>query len=304
MTALIHQRIYESIQKYRKIVDYRNDLLFTEFLPTGYQYITLSSIDKSLLDDVIIAKVHLGMLITLIDDFADNPNYLNSALLSEIYKISFQKNNNTFPPFNTQEISILSLVEYLIQTIGNRISRFPHFQHLDQIFQYELMMIYQANFLSELMTTHENFSHISEVESLRPFNMGMMMAYMIDVAASSTFDLKELGIARHIFHLGQRFGNICNNLTTLIRELKENDVTNEIIMKGIYRHLITRENLSELTNKEILHKLDGIINELKNEKKEIINKISAIKINSFDSNQYQYGLIKLQKLHESMHEVI
>src|ERR1700752_1519100 len=85
----IKESIIFSLNRYRKIITHRDDRLFTEFLPKGYDYTMLSSVDDSLYNKVALAKFHLGMLITLLDDFADHPKYHNPRLLKEIYKLPY-----------------------------------------------------------------------------------------------------------------------------------------------------------------------------------------------------------------------
>jgi hypothetical protein len=58
--------------------------------------------------------------------------------------------------------------------------------------------------------------------------MGMVAIGMMDLMALPCLDLAELGEARQVFCLGQRFGRICNVLVTAERERREGDVTSEI----------------------------------------------------------------------------
>lgn len=302
----IETSIDQSLDIFRKIIDYRDDRLFTEFLPRGYHCTTLYSVDECFYDQAMIAKFHLGMLITLLDDFADHPQHFNPLLLQEIYKIPFDCHNVKRDILNEKEQSILNLAEYLSNKILENIKIMPHFENLKNIFKFDLLRFYQANHFSELMTSHAEIINTDELLQLRPFNMGMVIAGMIDVIASSQFNLSELGAARRVFHLGQRFGSICNNFNTLSRELIESDITNEILVKGIERHLISLSDISQLTEKEISKKLSGIIIEMKTEQKNILKKLLQLKneIHSFPCEQYVLGLKKLKSLHEAMQGVI
>lgn len=302
----IELAIDKSVNIYRKVIDYRDDRLFTEFLPSGYQATTLSSVDNCFLDYAMIAKFHLGMFITLLDDFADNPRYLNTFLLMEIYKIPFDRHSINEKALNENELAILRLADYLYQHIQDHIQVLPHYNTLLQVFKFDLLRFYQANKFSELMTQHIALVNSDELMQLRPFNMGIVISGMIDLFASSNFDLRELGVARHIFHLGQRFGSICNNLNTFSRELIEGDITNEIIVKGLERKLISSSDLNNKSSDTLHDKLHDIVKEMESEQSEILNKIldHNDEIHSFHCDKYVTGLNQLKLLHEAMKGII
>jgi hypothetical protein len=115
-----------------------------------------------------------------------------------------------------------------------------------------------------------------------------------------------LGAARRIFHLGQRYGSICNNLITFKRELMEGDITNEITVKGLERHLINRKDLERLTHEQLTDKLSSIIAEINDEQNSIIENFTVHRhdVHSFSLDQYVYGLKQFKLLHESMQEFI
>jgi hypothetical protein len=156
------------------------------------------------------------------------------------------------------------------------------------------------------MTRFPKLVNSEELLQMRPFNMGMVSAAMIDVLASTEFDLKELGAARRIFHLGQRYGSISNNLITFKRELLEDDITNEITVKGLERHLINRKDLERLNHEQLLDKLSSIVSEITDEQNNIIKNFAAHlhDVHSFSLDQYVYGLKQFKLLHESMQEYI
>lgn len=304
VTKNVEIAIDQSINIYRKVITYRDDRLFTEFLPSGYYYTTLSSVDDCYFDHSMLAKFHLGLLITLLDDFADHPLHFNSLLLAEIYKIPFDRQHINAQSLNDKELSILHLADYLNQQIHNNIQVLPHFDKLYQIFKFDLLRIYQANQFSELMMNYIEIANSHELIQTRPFNMGMVISGMIDLFATSNFDLQELGSARYIFHLGQRFGSICNNVNTFSRESMEGDVTNEIIVKGLERRLITSSDLNHISSEMLYHTLYSIVKEMEQEQSIILNEILQLEIHSFDRGKYVLGLNQLKLLHETMQGII
>jgi hypothetical protein len=70
--------------KYEKIFSHRDRRLFTDFLVNGYRHTTLNTVSTELFEEVVYAKVCLGMIITLYDDLADHPKYYNPKLLKPL----------------------------------------------------------------------------------------------------------------------------------------------------------------------------------------------------------------------------
>lgn len=302
----IEAAILKTLEIYRKVIPYRNDLLFTKFLPQGYRDMTIASVDEKFYANVIIAKCHVGMLITLLDDFADHPQYFNSALLGEIYKIPFHSESVNLEVLNTHEKEVLNLVKYLFQNIDENIQILPRYEEFKAIYQFDMQRFYQSNRFAELMMQYNEMVNSNELLQLRPFNMGIVIVGTIDLMASPDFDIKELGVVRHILHLAQRFGSICNNLITFEREWAEGDITNEIIVKGLERLLISHSDRNQKLNSAIQEKLSHVIDELKIERLNIIEEAAKLsgRVKSIPSNKEMRGLKKLQALHESLQGVI
>ena len=76
------------IAAYMKANSLRPEVLFRQFLTTGYKHTTLNSVSSDLFNAAIYAKIHLGMMITLYDDFADHPQHRNPQLLSHLYQLN------------------------------------------------------------------------------------------------------------------------------------------------------------------------------------------------------------------------
>jgi hypothetical protein len=99
--------------------------------------------------------------------------------------------------------------------------------------------------------------------------------------ALPTLKREELGTARAIFHLGQRFGRICNVLVTEEREQAEGDVTGELAI-GRRHGLALRESLER--------EAETILSSLKEHER----------LTAFSVPRYVDSLIGLRRLHESL----
>ena len=200
----------------------RNELLFTKFLPTGYQLTTLSSVSDHLFDPVISTKIRIGTLITLYDDFADHPKMRDIELLRQLYKIPFSgiESNSNHPA--------IRLASDLWKRVILSIQKFPNYKYLEQVFEFDVQQFYNANRYAELVSDNPYLANQRENRIYSPHNMGIIVAATIDLMASENLDFKELGRIRDFFHRAQDIARIMNVITTLDREVADNDVTGEI----------------------------------------------------------------------------
>ena len=275
------------IDYYQSVLPNRPRVLFSKFLAQGYEDTALSNISSEHAGHALRAKMLLGMLITLLDDLADNPEFFNPKLLKILYHIGSKIRALPMDSLSAHEIKTIELTEFLINEIKNSLYTLPHWNILQNIFLFDIWQIYLSNRFAELMTESPWVRNIAEAKFYGPYNMGMVAAGMIDLMATPGIVLSELGKCREIFLLGQRLGRIGNLIATFARENQENDHTNEIA--------ILLENGSEHS---FAHHRDA----LKREHDLGIKKIARQRkfITNFDTKLYSRGLVKLFDLHQSM----
>lgn len=273
-------------QKYEQVFQHRDRRLFTEFLVKGYQQTTLNTVPSELMDDVVYAKVCLGMLITLYDDLADNPLFYNPDLLKHLYRLNIGEKPNMPADLCLRELQIYQLALDLFFELEQAIRSFPNFRSVSDIFVFDLKQFFLANQYSELMTAHPHMRNLTEIKNHGPYNMGMVAAGMIDLMASPDFDMQEMGEVREFLIKGQRMGRIGNIIHTFKRELAENDVTNEILL-----HPGGAERYQEMLEEELYTGLRDL-------------SVRAIRFKSLLLKTYVEGLRNLYQLHTSMEGII
>jgi hypothetical protein len=226
----LKSEIKELISTYREVSSIRNVELFSKFLFDGYKMTTLNCVDSVHFNNVIFAKMHLGMLITLYDDLADNPKFQDNELLKILYMLPFAKEDFK-NDLSIDQLRIYNLSKILISGLEKSIKTLPNYKRLNEFFLFDLEQVFSANKYSSLIANMPQGA--SSYESIRygSFNMGIVAAGMIDLMGSSTIVLSELGTSRSAFHHAQRMGRISNLLATLDRELEEDDVTNELFIQ-------------------------------------------------------------------------
>jgi hypothetical protein len=270
------------IGEYLAVSSIRSPALFRDFLPAGYQQTTLSSVPAEIRGVVVFAKVHIGMLITLYDDLADNPHYRNPRLLSELYALNVARDRVMPARFAGEERNVYELARYLFFSLARALEKFPHYDRLLIALRFDFEQFYCANRHAELISLVPEAANLEESRVLGPHNMGIVAAGTVDLMASREFEFSELGECRAIFLLGQRLGRISNLVHTLKRELAEGDLTNEICIAG-------REVPANIYQAKLLV-------EFKQKAKAIRRK----KLRSFDTAGYSQGLEALHALHSAL----
>lgn len=280
----VDPQIDSLIATYLKTNTLRPEVLFRQFLPKGYRQTTLDSVSSELFSAVIYAKVHLGMIITLYDDFADHPKYRNSQLLSHLYQLNVGVDKQAPGSLTGSDLENYELARFLFLSLAKVLKSFPHAEVLMPVLRFDIEQFYACNRHSELMTSLPSIRNLTESRILGPHNMGIMAAGTIDLMASPAMDLAELGTCREIFHLGQRMGRTSNIIFTLQREVAEGDATNEILISAQTRK-------SDETNYQL---------QLLREFSVHVEEISRQQVRSFNSVRYAKGFESLHTLQGSL----
>lgn len=281
--ATFEVMLQETLDEYRQVISYRSDLLFTEFLPQGYMMMTLSCVPDQHFHQALFLKCNLGMSITLLDDFADNPGLRNKELLNKLYRVPFDDELIEFDHCTAEERKICDLALTLRSNMKQAIQGLPGFLNFYDIFKFDFEQVMIANQYSELMTDYPEIINPSEYIQYGAYNMGMVLAGMIDLMTCESLSAPS-GVLRQAFIAGQRHGRLSNLVTTIQRERSEGDRTNEIIALSQYFGTTIE---SELQRAE-------------EEMSEIVRQLESIVTTQIVMHRYVQGLQDLHKLHHSL----
>ncbi|MEA9357594.1 hypothetical protein SHI21_15300 [Bacteriovorax sp. PP10] len=282
----LEERIESLVLKYEAVSKIRDRRLFTHFLANGYKVTTLSCVSSKDSDNVVYAKICLGMIITLYDDLADNPQYYNPKLLKYLYQLNVGENYSHYPVLDPVDLSTYDLAYQLFSNLQTTIQSFSGYSSMVEVLAFDIKQVFLANQYSELITANPDMRNMTESKSLGPYNMGMVAAGTIDLMASTYFNKAEMGQIREFLIKGQRLGRIGNLVSTYERELSEGDVTNEILLDPSgatnYKNVLMKEFYEGLLD----------IKKLEDE------------VKSIDLNSYIDGLLKLYHLHIDLEGII
>jgi len=284
MNALKLKESLEHIEESMStIAPHRKPELFNEFLIQGYSALCLNTVPSSLTSETLRAKLCLGSLITLYDDFADRADMANPELLEMLYLLNF-KNMTPDKCSQLYPHNVLGFAQSLFLEMRCILKSLPNYSSLLDLLNFDLMQFYNANQYSSLLTANPEIHSSFENSLYGHHNMGMVMASTMDLMALPNFDPRELGAIREVFLLGQRMGRIFNILATHKRETAEEDVTSEL-----------PQNLNALSLARAKNKLKRKVTNIK---KSILCRKN--KIHSFSVEKYIVGLEQIETLHKKM----
>lgn len=283
----VQETLTEIERNMTELAPYRKPALFNEFLVKGYTAITLSSVSALAFSDLLRAKLCLGTLITLYDDYADRPVQRNPQLLELLYQLGFER-TALVRSLNPRDQHVLEFAQSLFVEMEAVLRRLPHYRQFSEILNFDLAQFYSANRFSSLLMDHPYINNSAENRLYAHHNMGMVMVAMMDLMATDKIAISEVGSIREVFLMGQRMGRIFNVLSTRKREALDGDITGE---------LATFKNEYEL---------EAAVQALRQEIRELSDKIRNFdaRITTFSVRAYLEGLEKVQKLHEKMEGII
>lgn len=219
-----------AIDYFLSIIDHRSKELFSVFLKEGYRKTTFSFVDPKYYSRLQYCKLLLGMRITALDDLADNPEFYNPDLLHAIYAIPYRDANYKPPFLSDRDEEIFELVCFLQREISTEIIDLPNYENFRRLFETDMELTDLATKMATNITYMPELANLQEMRILGPYNMGMVAAATLDLMAAKRERPLNIGVVREAAHIGQRLGRIANLLTTLDRELREGDQTNEILL--------------------------------------------------------------------------
>ena len=121
----------ETILRAIQLAPHRPVELFRDFLPKGYKMFQLDTVQEHYSDELHLAKVQLGILITLLDDLVDHPEYRNPQRLVRFFaELSLG--------VNVDAVKMTEPLHLLFSEFLENISRFPHYPVLKKLFDFDL----------------------------------------------------------------------------------------------------------------------------------------------------------------------
>ncbi len=261
-------------------IPHRNARLFQDFLPNGYRQFSIDKVEEKHKELVQLAKLQLGIFITYVDDYSDNPKLIDSDFINSIFSLANQTEMKS-----TKHHFAFDLKQDLFHTI----ELLPNYNSLKSIFSFDFEQLAQAFRYSLLLQDIPQLNNSKENRTYLSHNMGIVLALMIDLMAVENIKLYEMGEIRKFFFEMQEISRIMNVLMSFEREKKEFDPTSELLFQIESANDLRINQMNLQKEKEI--KLLNLKNNLPN-------------ISSFDSSKLFENFLKINELHNSFTGVL
>lgn len=289
------QTLAHLVRRLRTCVSARDDALFTEFLPRGYTLMTLDTVPAAHAETLLMAKVRVGMLITLYDDLADNPRWHDPAALQALYRLPFA-------PAPPCAIPLVQLAATLWQEVMEALRPLPQHALLEAVFAFDLQQVYQAMRYSELLAHLPGLANQAENRTYLAHNMGLVLVGTMDLMALPRLDLSELGRIRRVFSGAQEVARLSNVLCTWPREVAEGDGTSELVALAREEGALGLDALGRLPTDAARALLAPQLAQLESAQERLMRDLEARAgaVQSFDARRYVAALAALHTLHRRL----
>lgn len=240
----------------------RNVFLF-EWLLFVFENITLPGVNKKYISSLAITKTTLAIFVTLIDDVADRPNNKNKVLLEELFNLIDNpvKVNN----LDVVQKKYVENTQKIWSIFLDKVKKYPRYSIFSSVLDYDIQQLVQSMRYSFLINIFPAVANTIEVEEQGGNSMIVFIQGDLDLMCFNKFDLKEFTELRKVFYYSQKMAKIGNILTTYTREVKEKDLSSDILIKAF-------EDDDFTVNEVFEEKFDYVINHLKNHENYFIKK--------------------------------
>lgn len=217
----------------------------------GLEITALTSVPEELQPKTTMIKVLGVMLDCLLDDIADVRQ--DDAMLAIAAQIPFSKEDE-IPGEKQLDFGArqyLAFTRKVWREIQRRSEELPRYKELEAIFRYDYDQLLNTMRYAVLVNRHPFLLNMVENELYQPHNMHMMISSTIDLMASPSFDVAEIGLLREVIWRAQRMGRIGNQVSTWEREIKDADYTSEVFAYALSRGIIRLDQIHRRATAEM-----------------------------------------------------
>lgn len=199
-------------------------------------------------------KFLISMFIVLIDDVVDKTH--NVYLLKKILgHIEYEENTDQIQ-LNNQDEEYLKLTLKTWNHIQVTIKKYPGFEEFEELFKHDVSQALNTMKYAHLISAIPQLINEKEYWLYSPHSMQVMICSTLELMCSSGFNIKNLGKLREILWSAQKMARIGNCLSTLKREIKENDFTGGIVAYAVNNEIVSVDDLKNLDKAKLIQKIE------------------------------------------------
>lgn len=286
------------IEEYEK-VGQRGRFLW-QWCLKGLGLTTLPCVDAALRAHAIESKMLSILYGTLIDDIADREQ--DREMLEMAISLGTDEwSADRLALWTGHRHDYLEMIARLWKELWTRCQSYPRFPEFEFLLRFDNQQSLNAMRYALLVNQSPAVLNNIEHDLYQPHNMQIMFMASVDLCASVSFDVNELGTTREIFWHAQRMGRIGNMLTTWEREVLDRDFTSGVFAHSLSRGILTPSNLRSSPAYEIMSILESaechahFIRDWKINRDQMARKIRDVR--SCDLTSYLKGFEQLIILH-------
>lgn len=289
--------IRDDIEGYGK-VGCRDVRLFN-WLLWVFENVGLPIVDNKYTTSLVLLKTRFTIFEVLIDDVVDNNEKRDLRLLEELLKIPFYSEYINTERLNNKQLKYLNYARLIWSKIKNEFLSYPKYQKYKEALDFDINQMLNAMRYSRFVNTTPNAANFVENKVYVPHGMLILIQSDFDLMCSTKFDDREFGELREIVYLSQRLAKIGNLIATYPRELLEQDMSSEAVIR------FTKEygsdfkfKLNKLLNKE--SRYPKFEKEIIKEWKEQYDTVKSLttKVKSIDMSKFMQEYEFLQAVYE------
>ncbi len=211
-------------------VGHRDTSIF-DWLLRVFENLSLSTVDPKFMDSLAVIKTKFSMFVILLDDTVDNADKRNFDLYTELVKIPFHQEHCDSSRLSEDEAKYLEFSISLWNDIIKEVKSYPKYEKYRNAFEFDMQQIVNSMDYSKFVNVTPNAVNLLENGAYVHHAMIVLMQLDFDLMCSDGFDDKELGAMRELAYLSQKMARIGNVIGTYPRELVEEDMSSEALIR-------------------------------------------------------------------------
>ena len=234
----LSEAIEAAVRGYERVGE--RNLFLWKWVRRGVEITSLSSVGDELWDHVCDTKTLGVMFDVLLDDVADVGG--DAEFLETLIAIT-ENRSVSLSHLQEEQREYRRYSEKVWKRVWQRLEEYPRYEEFRDILVYDYRQLMNTMRYAVLIRKNPSMMNIPEHDSYLPHNMHMMVSGTIDLMASKTFDVAELGNLRRVLLYAQHMGRIGNLVTTWEREVREKDYSSGVFAMALSRGILTEEDL-------------------------------------------------------------
>lgn len=238
------------IEKFMKLG--RRDPILFDWVLRVMENLGLSTVEPQYLGKLALVKTKFSLWEVLLDDLADNEETRNFKLFDEMVKIPLESQYINESNLSPEELNYLTVCREIWDgAVMGEVKKFPNYEKYRYALEFDLLQFINSMKYARFVNTFKEAANIIETEAYVHHSMYVLIQMDLDLMCSKGFKDSEFGMLREVGYITQRMAKIGNLLGTYPRELLEEDMSSEAVIRFLKDHGADfKFKLNKILNKE------------------------------------------------------